>query len=59
MEADQLLGPEDEEPFFLKLYPWPLQVHSLPSCPTLRRFARMIERRAVDTALYILQREDR
>lgn len=35
------------------------QVHSLPSCPTLRRFARMIERRAVDTALYILQREDR
>uniref|UniRef100_A0A8C3WMN9 Lysophosphatidic acid phosphatase type 6 n=1 Tax=Catagonus wagneri TaxID=51154 RepID=A0A8C3WMN9_9CETA len=35
------------------------QVHSLPSCPTLRRFARMIERRAVDTVLYILQSEDR
>ncbi|XP_059942944.1 lysophosphatidic acid phosphatase type 6 isoform X1 [Mesoplodon densirostris] len=35
------------------------QVHSLLSCPTLKRFAWMIERRAVDTALYILQREDR
>lgn len=35
------------------------QVHSLPSCPTLKRFARMIEQRAVDTALYIMQREDR
>ncbi|XP_032463827.1 lysophosphatidic acid phosphatase type 6 [Phocoena sinus] len=35
------------------------QVHSLPSCPTLKRFAWMIEQRAVDTALYILQREDR
>ncbi|XP_019292070.2 lysophosphatidic acid phosphatase type 6 isoform X1 [Panthera pardus] len=35
------------------------QVHSLPSCPTLRRFAQMIEQRAVDTALYIMQREDR
>ncbi|KAB0396702.1 hypothetical protein E2I00_003670 [Balaenoptera physalus] len=34
-------------------------VHSLPSCPTLKRFAWMIEQRAVDTALYILQREDR
>ncbi|XP_046940310.1 lysophosphatidic acid phosphatase type 6 isoform X1 [Lynx rufus] len=35
------------------------QVHSLPSCPTLRRFAQMIEQRAVDTALYVMQREDR
>lgn len=35
------------------------QVHSLPSCPALRRFSRMIERRAVDSALYILRREDR
>uniref|UniRef100_A0A8B9XHU4 Acid phosphatase 6, lysophosphatidic n=1 Tax=Bos mutus grunniens TaxID=30521 RepID=A0A8B9XHU4_BOSMU len=35
------------------------QVHSLPSCPTLKRFAWMIEQRAVDTALYILQWEDR
>ncbi|KAM9686136.1 lysophosphatidic acid phosphatase type 6 [Trichechus inunguis] len=35
------------------------QVHSLPSCPALKRFAWMIEQRAVDTALYILQREDR
>ncbi|XP_007182195.1 lysophosphatidic acid phosphatase type 6 [Balaenoptera acutorostrata] len=35
------------------------QVHSLPSCPTLKRFAWMIEQRAVDTALYILQRENR
>ncbi|TEA19784.1 hypothetical protein DBR06_SOUSAS22410012 [Sousa chinensis] len=35
------------------------QVHSLPSCPMLKRFAWMIEQRAVDTALYILQREDR
>ncbi|XP_007946555.1 lysophosphatidic acid phosphatase type 6 [Orycteropus afer afer] len=34
------------------------QVHSLPSCPTLKRFAQMIEERAVDTALYILP-EDR
>ncbi|XP_006861753.1 PREDICTED: lysophosphatidic acid phosphatase type 6 [Chrysochloris asiatica] len=35
------------------------QVHNLPSCPTLSRFARMIEQRAVDATLYILQREDR
>nr|XP_012417136.1 PREDICTED: lysophosphatidic acid phosphatase type 6 isoform X1 [Odobenus rosmarus divergens] len=35
------------------------QVHSLLSCPTLKRFARMIEQRAVDTALYVMQREDR
>ncbi|XP_015101800.2 lysophosphatidic acid phosphatase type 6 isoform X2 [Vicugna pacos] len=35
------------------------QEHGLPSCPTLKRFARMIEQRAVDTALYVLQREDR
>lgn len=35
------------------------QVHRLPSCPALQRFARMIEQRAVDTALYVLQREDR
>ncbi|XP_007459435.1 PREDICTED: lysophosphatidic acid phosphatase type 6 [Lipotes vexillifer] len=35
------------------------QVHSLLSCPMLKRFAWMIEQRAVDTALYILQREDR
>ncbi|XP_069336830.1 lysophosphatidic acid phosphatase type 6 isoform X1 [Eulemur rufifrons] len=35
------------------------QVHRLPSCPTLKKFARLIEQRAVDTALYILQREDR
>ncbi|KAG8517639.1 Lysophosphatidic acid phosphatase type 6 [Galemys pyrenaicus] len=35
------------------------EVHSLPSCPALRRFARMIEQRAVDTALYVLQWEDR
>ncbi|KAM6217661.1 lysophosphatidic acid phosphatase type 6 [Rhynchocyon petersi] len=35
------------------------QVHSLPSCPALKRFSRMIEQRAVDTALYMFQREDR
>ncbi|CAM9254681.1 unnamed protein product [Rangifer tarandus platyrhynchus] len=35
------------------------QVHNLPSCPTLKRFAWMIEQRAVDTASYILQWEDR
>ncbi|XP_004717322.1 lysophosphatidic acid phosphatase type 6 isoform X1 [Echinops telfairi] len=35
------------------------QVHSLPSCPTLKRFAGVIEQRAVDTFLYILQKEDR
>ncbi|XP_007528735.2 lysophosphatidic acid phosphatase type 6 [Erinaceus europaeus] len=35
------------------------QVHSLLSCSTLKRFARMIEQRAVDTALYIMQKEDR
>ncbi|XP_021543769.1 lysophosphatidic acid phosphatase type 6 isoform X4 [Neomonachus schauinslandi] len=35
------------------------KVHSLPSCPTLKRFAWMIEQRAVDTALYVMQREDR
>lgn len=35
------------------------QVHNLPSCPTLKRFAWMIEQRAVDTAMYILQWEDR
>ncbi|XP_075856162.1 lysophosphatidic acid phosphatase type 6 isoform X2 [Microcebus murinus] len=35
------------------------KVHRLPSCPTLKRFAWLIEQRAVDTALYVLQREDR
>ncbi|XP_055212897.1 lysophosphatidic acid phosphatase type 6 isoform X1 [Gorilla gorilla gorilla] len=35
------------------------QAHSLPSCPMLKRFARMIEQRAVDTSLYILPKEDR
>lgn len=35
------------------------QVHSLCSCPALKRFAQMIEQRAVDTALYVLQQEDR
>ncbi|CAO2599318.1 Lysophosphatidic acid phosphatase type 6 [Lemmus lemmus] len=35
------------------------QVHSLRSCPALKRFAQMIEQRAVDTALYVLQQEDR
>ncbi|XP_029416726.1 lysophosphatidic acid phosphatase type 6 isoform X2 [Nannospalax galili] len=35
------------------------QVHSLLSCPALKRFAQVIEQRAVDTALYILQQEDR
>ena len=58
MEADPPPGSLDEC-FFLKLYPWPFQVHNLPSCPTLKRFAWMIEQRAVDTALYVLQWEDR
>nr|XP_012327414.1 lysophosphatidic acid phosphatase type 6 [Aotus nancymaae] len=35
------------------------QAHSLPTCPMLERFARIIEQRAVDTSLYILQKEDR
>lgn len=35
------------------------QVHSLLSCPALKRFAQMIEQRAVETALYTLQQEDR
>ncbi|XP_017370704.1 lysophosphatidic acid phosphatase type 6 isoform X2 [Cebus imitator] len=35
------------------------QAHSLPSCPMLKRFARIIEQRAVDTSLYVLQTEDR
>uniref|UniRef100_A0A8C5ZRN1 Lysophosphatidic acid phosphatase type 6 n=1 Tax=Marmota marmota marmota TaxID=9994 RepID=A0A8C5ZRN1_MARMA len=35
------------------------QAHSLSSCPTLQRFAQVVEQRAVDTALYVLQREDR
>ncbi|XP_069863647.1 lysophosphatidic acid phosphatase type 6 [Dipodomys merriami] len=35
------------------------QVHNLPSCPTLRTFARIIEERAVDTAVHILQQDDR
>ncbi|XP_004647886.1 lysophosphatidic acid phosphatase type 6 [Octodon degus] len=35
------------------------QVHNLPSCPMLKRFAQVIEQRAVDTVLYILQQEDR
>ena len=59
MKADWLPGSVDEEHFFQNLYPWTFQVHSLPSCPTLKRFAWMIEQRAVDTALYILQRENR
>lgn len=35
------------------------QVHSLLSCPALKRFAQMIEQRAVEAALYTLQQEDR
>ncbi|KAM4872915.1 lysophosphatidic acid phosphatase type 6 [Thomomys bottae] len=35
------------------------QVHNLPSCPALRTFAQTIEERAVDTAIHILQQEDR
>lgn len=35
------------------------QAHSLPSCPALKRFAQLIEQRAVDTALYMLQQDDR
>ncbi|XP_006899586.1 PREDICTED: lysophosphatidic acid phosphatase type 6 [Elephantulus edwardii] len=35
------------------------QVHNLPSCPALKRFAQMIEQRAVDMASYIFQKEDR
>ncbi|OBS74731.1 hypothetical protein A6R68_14734 [Neotoma lepida] len=35
------------------------KVHSLLSCPALKSFAQMIEQRAVDTALYMLQQEDR
>ncbi|KAM5160028.1 lysophosphatidic acid phosphatase type 6 isoform 2-T2 [Callospermophilus lateralis] len=35
------------------------QAHSLSSCPALQRFAQVVEQRAVDTALYVLQREDR
>ncbi|XP_034357346.1 lysophosphatidic acid phosphatase type 6 isoform X1 [Arvicanthis niloticus] len=35
------------------------QVHSLLSCPALKRFAQLIEQRAVDMALYMLQQEDR
>ncbi|PNJ85189.1 lysophosphatidic acid phosphatase type 6 isoform X1 [Pongo pygmaeus] len=35
------------------------QAHNLPSCPMLKRFAQMIEQRAVDTSLYILPKEDR
>ncbi|KAL0590976.1 Lysophosphatidic acid phosphatase type 6 [Plecturocebus cupreus] len=35
------------------------QAHSLPTCPMLKRFAWIIEQRAVDTSLYILQKEDR
>ncbi|KAM8812346.1 lysophosphatidic acid phosphatase type 6 isoform 2-T2 [Rhynchonycteris naso] len=30
------------------------QVHGLPSCPMLKRFAQIIEQRAVDTAFYVL-----
>lgn len=59
VEAGQLPSSANEKHFFVKLSLWPFQVHSLPSCPTLRRFAQMIEQRAVDTALYIMQREDR
>nr|XP_004658996.3 lysophosphatidic acid phosphatase type 6 [Jaculus jaculus] len=35
------------------------EVHSVPSCPALKRFARLIEQRAVDTALYLMHQEDR
>lgn len=35
------------------------QAHNFSSCPALRRFAQMIEQRAVDTASYILHGEDR
>lgn len=35
------------------------QVHSLLRCPALKRFAQLIEQRAVDMALYMMQQEDR
>lgn len=35
------------------------EAHSLLSSPELKRFAQLIEQRAVDMALYILQQEDR
>ncbi|XP_035303956.1 lysophosphatidic acid phosphatase type 6 isoform X1 [Cricetulus griseus] len=35
------------------------QVHSLLRCPALKRFAKVIEQRAVETALYVLHQEDR
>ena len=52
MRADQLLGSVNEKHFFLKLYLWPFQVHGLLNCPMLKRFSRIIEPRAMDTALY-------
>ncbi|KAL2771915.1 lysophosphatidic acid phosphatase type 6 isoform 2, partial [Daubentonia madagascariensis] len=54
------IGSADEVDFLILLDNMAAeQVHSLPSCPMLKRFAWMIEQRAVDTALYVLQREDR
>lgn len=35
------------------------QAHSILSSPALKRFAQLIEQRAVDMALYMLQQEDR
>lgn len=37
-----------------KAVPVALQAHSLPSCPTLKRFAQLIEQRAVDVLVYLL-----
>lgn len=52
---------DDDEVDFLSLFDNMAaeQAHSLPSCPALRTFSRMIEQRAVEMALYVIQREDR
>ncbi|XP_006124305.2 lysophosphatidic acid phosphatase type 6 [Pelodiscus sinensis] len=35
------------------------QVHDLPSCPVMKNFLKMIERRSVDSVLYIMEHNSR
>ncbi|XP_051021701.1 lysophosphatidic acid phosphatase type 6 [Acomys russatus] len=60
VKASVGIGSGDEVDFFFLLDNVAAeQVHSLLSCPALQRFAQLIEQRAVDTALYMLQPDDR
>ncbi|XP_028936015.1 lysophosphatidic acid phosphatase type 6 [Ornithorhynchus anatinus] len=52
-------GREDVDFFLLLDNALAEQIHGLPSCPLLKKFTPVIERRAVDTILYMMGRGDR